>query len=513
MNAVIGMSGLLLETPLDDEQRDFAETIRTSGDALLTIINDILDFSKIEAGRVDLAAEPFSLRLSIESALDVIAPTAAKKQVELVYAMGDGLPEAIVGDAGRLRQIVLNLLSNAVKFTDHGEVVLAVDATPAEVKGAPWTVSIEVRDTGIGIPPDAMDRLFQSFSQVDTSISRRYGGTGLGLAISLRLAESMGGALTATSSGIAGEGSAFRLTLPVQTTTLPDAPPAPVLRSLYGCRVLVVDDNATNRRILTTLLQRWEVETAATASPLEAIGWVRDGQTFDVAILDMLMPERDGIELAADLRDLRPESPIPVVILSSIGQHARSAPNVRAILVKPVKPSALHDALATAIVGEDAVSRVDRSATATPRPIRGEDLRILMAEDNAVNQKLALRLLERLGHPGVVVVEDGQAVIEALEASEYDVILMDVQMPRLDGLEATRRVRQRWPERAIRIIGLTANAMAGDREACLEAGMDDYVSKPIRPDELARAIAASERGARTTRAGGAVAGPTGGAST
>ncbi len=297
--------------------------------------------------------------------------------------------------------------------------------------------------------------------------------------------------LTATSSGIAGEGSVFRLSLPVQVTTLPDAVPMPEPRSLRGCRVLVVDDNSTNRRILTTLLQRWEVEAAATASPLEAIEWVRAGQGFDVAVLDLLMPERDGIELAGDLRDLRPEAPIPVVILSSIGQHAGTAPNVRAMLVKPVKPSALHDALSTAVSGEEVVSRADRGTSATPVAGTTAGLRILLAEDNAVNQKLAIRLLERMGHDGPTVVEDGQEVIDALETAEFDVILMDVQMPRLDGLEATRRVRERWPERAIRIVGLTANAMAGDREACLAAGMDDYVSKPIRPDELARAIAAT----------------------
>jgi CheY-like chemotaxis protein len=305
----------------------------------------------------------------------------------------------------------------------------------------------------------------------------------------------MGGALTATSTGVAGEGSTFRLTLPVVPTELPDAVPPPELRSLRGCRVLVVDDNATNRRILTTLLKRWDVEAAATASPFEAIGWIRDGQSFDVAVLDLQMPERDGIELAGDLRDLRPETPIPVVILSSIGQHAGTAPNVRAMLVKPVKPSALHDALATAISGEEVVSRPERTAgAATQAATRNGDLRILLAEDNAVNQKLALRLLERMGHGGTDVVEDGVAVIEALDAVDYDVILMDVQMPRMDGLEATRQIRARWPERRIRIVGLTANAMAGDREACLEAGMDDYVSKPIRPDELARAIEKARKG-------------------
>jgi CheY-like chemotaxis protein len=308
----------------------------------------------------------------------------------------------------------------------------------------------------------------------------------------------MGGSLTATSSGVAGEGSTFRLVLPAVATALPDAaPPAPE-RSLRGCRVLVVDDNATSRRILATFLDRWGVEASASASPLEALGWVRDGEAFDVAVLDMLMPERDGIELAADLRELSPEHPIPVVILSSIGAHGRAAANVAALLVKPVKPSALHDALVTAISGEGAAARTgeQRHALEAAKPAAG--LRILLAEDNAVNQKLAIRLLKQMGLEADVV-GDGRAAVDAVEVADYDLVLMDVQMPELDGLEATRQIRLRRPDRPLRIVGLTANAMAGDREACLAAGMDDYVSKPIRPEELAAAIAKTPVGAGAVR--------------
>ena len=503
MNAIIGMSGLLLETPLDGEQRDYAETIATSGEALLTIINDILDFSKIEAGKIDLEAMPFALGPCIEGALDVIAPLAAKKGLELVYAPDEELPFGLVGDAGRLRQIVLNLLSNAVKFTDRGEVVLRVGgqraAPPRAGRGERWEITVEVEDTGIGIPADRMDRLFRSFSQADISTSRRYGGTGLGLAISRRLAELMDGTLVATSQGVEGEGSRFRLTF--RAAVAPDAAVAPEARGplpqLAGRRVLIVDNNATNRRILVAQIARWGMTASAIAEAPEALRLVEAGQRFDVALVDLAMPDMDGYTLAAAVRALPAGADLPVVILSSVGHRDRDvAADVAAFLLKPVKPSALHDALVTVLLGREpaeAAAATDRSATA-PQLGQRHPLRILLAEDNAVNRKLALRLLAQIGYEADVAA-NGLEAIEALRHRPYDVVLMDVQMPELDGLEATRRIRAGEAARAdVRIVAMTANALAGDREACLAAGMDDYVSKPIRPAELAAALAATPAG-------------------
>ncbi len=347
MNAIIGMSGLLLDTPLDAEQHDYAETIRTSGDALLTIINDILDFSKIEAGKVELDHRPFYFAACIEGALDVLAPTAAAKRLELAYAIEDRLPRMIVGDQGRLRQIVLNLLSNAVKFTEEGEVELTVSGRPStpDRPDGRWELTIDVRDTGIGIPADRVGRLFQSFSQADASISRRYGGTGLGLAISRRLAELMDGSLTAESAGIAGQGSTFRLRIEAQAAAVGEASAAIVGVDLAGRHVLVVDDNATNRRILLKLLERWGMTGESSGSPREALEWVAAGRRFDLALLDLHMPELDGIALATALRASAAGAATPVVILSSLGMHDRASDTVAAFLIKPVKPSALHDTL------------------------------------------------------------------------------------------------------------------------------------------------------------------------
>ncbi|HEX5015697.1 MAG TPA: response regulator [Candidatus Limnocylindrales bacterium] len=497
MNAVIGMSGLLLDTPLNDEQRDYGETIHTSGEALLTIINDILDFSKIEAGRFELDSHPLSLAATVEGALDVMGPVAAKKGLELAYALEPSLPAWMVGDAGRLRQIVLNLLSNAIKFTETGEVVVRVTGEPlAEGRGR-WELRLAVSDSGMGIPNDKIGRLFQSFSQADATIARRYGGTGLGLAISRRLAELMDGSLIAESTGVPGEGSTFTLTIRVPEATTPEPLAAPARPdALVGKRVLVVDDNTANLQILVAQLSGFGLTPTAVSSPAEAVDLARTAEAFDVIVTDLRMPTMDGLQLAAAIRSaLGPATP-PIVLLSSAGHRDRAADGVAAVLVKPVKPAALRDALAAALAGE-AVTAVARTPARSPHAPETDaslgirhPLRVLLAEDNAVNQKLATRLLERMGYTADIA-NDGREAIASLADGTYDVVLMDVQMPEVDGLEATRQIRERWPGRQIRIIAMTANAMEGDRETCLAAGMDDYLSKPIRPAELAAALLAA----------------------
>jgi PAS domain S-box-containing protein len=493
LNAVIGMSGLLLGTSLTDEQREYAEIVRQSGDALLTVINDILDFSKIEAGKLELESQPFDLRECVESALDLVAARAAEKGLDLAYVVGEGTPAAVVGDVTRLRQILLNLLSNAVKFTERGEVVLSVSARPLDGPAPLHELAFAVRDTGIGIPPDRLGRLFQSFSQVDASTTRRYGGTGLGLAISQRLAELMGGRLDVTSE--VGRGSEFRLTLRAAAAELPASARRDltgVQPSLHGKRVLVVDDNATNRRILVAHLDAWGMAARATGSPGEALGWIQAGERFDVGVLDMHMPEMDGVALARAIREHPAGAAVPLVLFTSLGRREARAESqgFAAYLHKPIKPSQLFDALVS-VLTERAVHVRERGTARREldaEMARRHPLRILLAEDNVVNQKVALRLLGQMGYRADVAA-NGLEAIDAVARQTYDVVLMDVQMPELDGFEASREINRRWPgARRPRIVAMTANALQGDRELCAAAGMDDYVAKPIRVEELVAAL-------------------------
>ncbi len=491
MNAVIGMSGLLLDTPLNAEQRDFAGTIRDSGDALLTIINDILDFSKIEAGRMDVEVRPFDLRECVESALDLIGARAAEKHLDIAYVFEGEVPAAIEGDVTRLRQVLLNLLSNAVKFTEQGEVVLTVQVCVVET-GEPQ-IEFAVRDTGIGLTPAGMGKLFQSFSQADSSTTRKYGGTGLGLAISKRLAELMGGTMWVESDGL-GKGSTFRFTIRAPEAAMPATSRRSFIGeqpALVGKRVLVVDDNATNRRILGLQTARWGMQHHETGAPAEALQWMKSGERFDLAIVDMHMPEMDGVTLARQMRAIDAE--MPLVLFTSLGRReaiAEGGDLFKATLAKPLRQSQLFDTMVTLLT--HGVDQPRAVAPAKPGIDPGmaacHPLRILLAEDNVVNQKLALRLLQQMGYRADVA-SNGVEAIEAVERQRYDVILMDVQMPEMDGLEASRRITRRWSanERP-RIVAMTANAMQGDREECLAAGMDDYVTKPIRVDVLVRAL-------------------------
>ena len=490
MNAIIGMGGLLLNTALTPEQQDYAEIIRHSADALLTIINDILDYSKIEAGKMELENAPFDLRDCLEAILDLLTTQAAHKGLDLAYLMDDGAPATIVGDVTRLRQILLNLLNNALKFTERGEVVLSVATRLLD--GHRHELHFAVRDTGIGIPPDRINRLFQSFSQVDPSTTRKYGGTGLGLAISKRLSELMGGTMWVESE--VGKGSTFHFTITAEAapavTTRADL--RGVQPQVSGRRLLIVDDNATNRRIVVEHTRAWGMLVRDTALPTEALDWIRRGDPFDIAILDMMMPEMDGLMLAREIRTYRDARALPLVLFSSLGRREVGAEDVgfAAYLTKPLKPSHLFDALVSILAEPTAPVQKAVAAQWAPDPQMAErlPLRILLAEDNVVNQKLTLRQLRQMGYRADVA-GNGLEAIAALERQLYDVVLMDVQMPEMDGLEAAQQICQRWPRvDRPRIIAMTANAMQGDREVCLEAGMDDYISKPIRVDELVGAL-------------------------
>ncbi len=599
MNGVIGMTTLLADSGLTEEQRDYVDTIRVSGESLLTIINDILDFSKIEAEKIELEEQPFELRQCIEEALDLLASKAAEKRIELAYTLDDKVPETINGDVTRLRQILVNLLGNAVKFTESGEVVIAVEASAVAGANAQTLHELHfcVRDSGIGIAEDRLARLFTSFTQIDSSTTRKYGGTGLGLAISRRLAELMGGTMWVESE--VGVGSRFYFTVLVNEASVVRSEslrgPQP---QLQGKRLLIVDDNETNRKILVKQSENWGMEPVVWSSAAEALDWVDRGGVYDFGILDMQMPEMDGMMLAEELRTRESVRDRPLIMLSSLGNRIRAGGALDAALTKPVKQGQLFEVLAgvvatqerlrgmpedwgapSALAAPEGFDEIDpiasngldfadeadptvshpqshaearalvdsasdgnaamatrpeeppvfgksgdpieaaityerpdiqpeqpidqgQFAENTPQPpadssppptVEKQALRVLLAEDNAVNQKVAIGILKRLGFVADVAA-NGLEVLKALELADYDVILMDVQMPEMDGLAATRHIRQNVPrEKRPRIVAMTANAMQGDRDRCLEAGMDDYVPKPVRHEDLSAALAKCAR--------------------
>ncbi len=501
MNAIIGMTGLLLNTDLTPQQRDFVETTQSSSDALLTLINDILDISKIESGKLELEKHSFNLRTCVEESLDLLALKAAEKEIELAYLIHPQTPRTIVGDSTRLRQILVNLLTNAVKFTEAGEVVVSVEARgkgkEARAEESLWPtyeIQFAVKDTGIGIPADRIDRLFKSFSQVDSSTTRHYGGTGLGLVIGKQLSERMGGRMWVESQ--VAHGSTFYFTIVAASdancSLIESDNQSP---QLDGKRLLIVDDNATNRQILSLQAQSWGMLTRTAESGNEALNWLRQGEAFDMAILDMQMAEMDGITLATEIRKQPSSQTLPLVMLTSIdrpdvGDATRIPVDLAAFLTKPIKQSHLYNVL-NHILGEQPIPVKPAQASLpqlNPQLATELPLRILIAEDNRVNQKVALHLLKLIGYQADVA-SDGLEVLEALHRQSYDVVLMDVQMPNMDGLATTRRICQEPLDNPRpRIIAVTANAMQGDREECLKAGMDDYISKPIRLEELIQAL-------------------------
>jgi signal transduction histidine kinase/DNA-binding response OmpR family regulator len=492
MNAVIGLTGLLLETEMTPVQKDYVETIRSSGDSLLAIINDILDFSKIDGGRMVLESQPFDLRSCVEESLDLVAARAAEKGLELVYLMENSVPEIVAGDVTRLRQVLVNLLGNAVKFTENGEVVVSVDASLAD--DGRVEILFAVKDTGIGISRENMGSLFQSFSQVDSSTTRNYGGTGLGLAISKRLVELMGGKITAESTP--GKGSTFYFTIMAE---VPRTKEHPLIKDsiLKGKHILIVDDNETARRALIKSVLSWEMEATQASGRQEALNMLKGGNAPDVVLLDAVMPGIDGIDLAREVKEIanresgrEASKDALIVLISPFGHNSPPDPALAGWVTKPIKPLQLRKLLIDLISPSPDAVIVEKAnyQPAMETRVKARNLRILLAEDNAVNQKVALSMLKRLGYKADVAA-NGLEVLQALERQSYDVVLMDVQMPEMDGLEATCCIRKRksaaeqpW------IIAMTAYALEGDKEACFRVGMNEYISKPIRIGELQEAL-------------------------
>ncbi len=485
MNGVIGMTSLLLETPLSPDQREFAETIKSSGDTLLTIINDILDFSKIDSGKMELERLAYSPVTCIEETLDLLAPRAFEKGLELISVIAPDFPQAVLGDSTRLRQVLMNLVGNAVKFTEQGEIIVAAGVEQKEGKGI--DILISVRDTGIGISDEVKSRLFQSFRQGDSSTTRRFGGTGLGLVISRRLVELMGGRLSVESTE--GEGSLFSLTVPTVV-----AAEARVQRKIgpftfANKRVMIVDDNTTNARILSEHCALHSLRPTVFARPADALRSL-ELESYDLALVDMLMPDMDGLTFGRRVRSMASCRTMPMVLLTSAGsQDDRAARELFTMCThKPLKYTRFEDFLSAIMQADPTAAAPAKNTGAVERIADRIPLKILLVEDNPVNQMLARRMLEKLGYAPDLAA-DGRMAVEVARTGGYDLVFMDVLMPEMDGLEATRRIvngRERRDRPAV--IAMTANAMDGDREKCLAAGMDDYVSKPMRMDDLRRVI-------------------------
>ncbi len=504
MNAVIGMTGLLLDTELDDQQEGFVEIVRSSGEALLSLINNILDFSKIEAGELHIERTALNVAACVENAIEVVTLAAASKQLELTFRVDTDVPTAIRGDPTRLQQALVNLLGNAIKFTERGEVSLTVTARPPAEGSSVRVLEFAVRDTGIGIPADVIPNLFGAFTQADPSTTRRYGGTGLGLAICDRLVRAMGGRIEVESE--VGRGSVFRFTIAgeVSDYARPEYLEDDEL-GLAETRVLIVDDNATNRELVEFHTRSWGMLPTLAASGDEALELLRR-KRFDCAILDMHMPGMDGLQLAEAIRAHPRGRSMELLMLTSLGQRTDhpSAALFSVFLSKPVRPSRLFNALLDALSGEAiADSRVNMrrpkrpDADEDPEPAPKRNLRLLLVEDNANNQMVGKLTLTRLGYRADVA-SDGLEALEALERIEYDLVLMDVHMPRMDGLTATRALRARRSGHQPYIVALTANATVQDRQKCLDAGMDDYLAKPYRADDLKQVLT---RRARATERG------------
>jgi signal transduction histidine kinase/CheY-like chemotaxis protein len=494
MNGVIGMTGLLLDSDLTTEQREFAETVRRSGESLLSVINDILDFSKIEAGKMVIESTPFDLRLVIEEVNEMLAPKAEDRRLDLVLQYTPSIPRYFVGDSGRIRQVLTNLVGNAVKFTHEGQVLVTVECLAQDAYRADMKVSVQ--DTGVGIPAGKLDVLFEKFSQVDGSTTRRYGGTGLGLAISKQLVNIMGGTIGVESR--VDEGSTFWFILPLVLDTQPHPAPVPVA-DLRGLRVLIVDDNEVNRRVLHEQITSWEMRNGSFASGeqvlVELLEARQAGDPYHFVLLDYQMPALDGASVAAAIKSHTLVRDTVVVMLTSVGHigEVRSMEGVRvdACLVKPVRQSMLLNAITSAWSKRvNSGQPVENSGPAlhAPRLFAGTSLRVLVAEDNVVNQKVAAKMLERLGLRADVAA-DGQEAVQMYDMRPYDLILMDCHMPEMDGYAATAEIRRREGSRGrIPIVAMTAEAMEGCRENCLQAGMDDYIAKPVKLDDLEEAL-------------------------